>query len=251
MGADSTDTRQPPPDSPRPDTSPAGRLDVSPHRDEGTPATDTAAADSAGIAGIPDAHPIETVSAPVRDEGHALPDTASRPNEELAGDQDDAARPQADWQTPTGLPPNATVDAGNYQFGTDDLGRVVQAYGMTLENSKAAREWKDAGLVREMIPSGFDDQAGHLIAARFGGPGEHWNMVPQDKNLNLSEWRKMENQWGEALKNGPVQVDIAMSYDGDDLRPYAFHVEYTMVNGQGEVETVKKDILNAPRAAKD
>ena len=228
------------------------------HRDEGTPTTDAAAgltrdpavADSPESAELSDTRSSDTSSALARDEGHALPATAG-PSEELTDDQGGIDRGQGDWETATSLPPNATIDAGNYQFGTDDLGRVVQAYGITLENSKAARQRKDAGLVRDTIPSGFDDQAGHLIAARFGGPGDYWNMVAQDRDLNLGEWRKIENQWNEALKNGPVEVDIAMSYHEDDLRPFAFHVEYTMTRDDGEIETVRKDILNAPREAKD
>jgi DNA/RNA non-specific endonuclease len=164
----------------------------------------------------------------------------------------DEARAAPDPETPTDLPPNATIETEHYQFGTDDLGRLVQVTG-ELELKAGQREQWDADRVREMIPSDFIDEAGHLIAARFNAPGDHWNMVPQDFNLNHSEWRIMENEWAKALKEGySVHVDIALNYDGKDLRPWAFNVEYTVSSPEGEViMTEQRDILNAPRAAKD
>jgi|SRR5450755_1513979 hypothetical protein len=63
--------------------------DASPHRDEGTPATDAAAgqtehpvaADSSVSAGARDAHPADAGSALARDEGHALALATSPPDE--------------------------------------------------------------------------------------------------------------------------------------------------------------------------
>jgi hypothetical protein len=226
MGADGIDTPPPSADTPVSGTdSGRERLGAAPQRDEGTPLTDAA-------------------GSPANTAGPELPADLNRPTE--------GPEPAlADWGTATKLPADATIDAGTYQFRTDDLGRVVEAYGMTLESTKAPRQPKDAGLVREQIPGGFDDQAGHLIAARFGGPGDHWNMVPQDRNLNVSEWKKLENEWGRALENGPVEVNITLNYHGDDVRPYAFNVEYSKINEHGETEIVRKDILNAPGAARD
>jgi DNA/RNA non-specific endonuclease len=172
--------------------------------------------------------------------------------EEPVGSRAWEARGAPDWKTPTDLPPNATIDAGRFQFGTDDFGRLVQATG-ELELEPGQRERWDTDRVREMIPGDFNDEAGHLIAARFNAPGDHWNMVPQDFNLNHSEWREMENKWAKALKEGySVHVDIALNYDGKDLRPWAFNVETTFSSPEGEViMTEQRDILNAPRAAKD
>jgi DNA/RNA non-specific endonuclease len=154
----------------------------------------------------------------------------------------------ADWQTPTDLPTNSTIDAGRYQFGTDNLGRLVEANG-ELVLQPGQRQRADAERVREEIVSDFRDQAGHMIGTRFNGPGDNWNMVPQDQNLNQSEWKVMENKWAAALQDGKsVHVHIDLNYDGDDLRPYAFNVEYTIRSPEGE-ESVQRDILNAPGAA--
>jgi DNA/RNA non-specific endonuclease len=190
--------------------------------------------------------PPETVEEPV---GSRIWDAGADSFDNVS--QAESARAQPDWNTRTDLPPNATIDAGCYQFGTDDLGRVVQATG-TLESEPGQRQWADADRVREMIASDFRDQAGHLIAARFNGPGDNWNMVPQDQNLNVSEWKIMENEWARALEEGKsVHVDIALNYDGNDLRPWAFNIEYEISSPGGEVQTVQRDILNAPRAAHD
>lgn len=47
-----------------------------------------------------------------------------------------------------------------------------------------------------------NDEGGHLIASIFDGPGERLNLVPMDTNLNRGEWKKIENVWASALKDG-------------------------------------------------
>lgn len=251
MGVDNIGNREPA--EPAPDVLPA-QTRLALDRDEGhalpadPPSGQTGpagAADAAASAELPDVLPAQARLGLDRDEGHTL---AAGPDAGQAADQ--GWPPPAEFGTATGLPADATIDHGNFRYLTDDRGRVIEATG-TLQQEKADRQRKDAGYIRAMIPEGFNDQAGHLFAAARGGPGDHWNMVPQDANLNHGEWRKMENGWKDALDRGPVEVAIAMSYDGDDLRPYAFHVEYTRVNEAGATETVQETFLNGPGAAKD
>jgi DNA/RNA non-specific endonuclease len=218
-------------------------------------------------ASSPDTPVDDPVDRPIVEDGPAptAPPETANPAEEPSNADESAAPLSAvpetlgkatldapDWETPTDLPPNATIDTGRYQFGTDDLGRVVQATG-ALELTAGARQRPDADRVREMIAADFRDQAGHLIAARFNGPGDHWNMVPQDQNLNVSEWKALENEWAKALNEGySVHVDIALNYHEEDLRPWAFNVDYTATSPDGEVIiTEQRTILNAPRAAHD
>jgi hypothetical protein len=120
MSADSTDTQPQPADSPPSGTDTSiGRPDLGPHRDEGTPATDAAApkpedpaaSDSPGSAEMPDAHPIDTPSAPTRDEAHAIAVVDLQKGLELASAKGGTDRAPADWETPTELPPNATIGA--------------------------------------------------------------------------------------------------------------------------------------------
>jgi filamentous hemagglutinin len=47
-----------------------------------------------------------------------------------------------------------------------------------------------------------NDEGGHLIAASLGGAGEKINIVPQASTLNRGDWRAMENEFRDALKQG-------------------------------------------------
>lgn len=74
-----------------------------------------------------------------------------------------------------------------------------------------------------------NDEGGHLIASIFDGPGERLNLVPMDANLNRGEWKKMENVWASALKDGKtVSVRIEPNYVGSATRPDAFTVTYSI-----------------------
>jgi len=55
------------------------------------------------------------------------------------------------------------------------------------------------------------------------------NLVSQAKNVNLSEFKVIENQWAKALENGQkVTVDIDINYDAGGIRPISFDVSYTI-----------------------
>lgn len=67
---------------------------------------------------------------------------------------------------------------------------------------------------------------------RFGGSPNLDNLVSQLENVNLSQYKKIENQWADAIKNGKqVTVNVDIIYDGVNIRPAAFNVEYT-IDGQ-------------------
>jgi DNA/RNA endonuclease G (NUC1) len=48
------------------------------------------------------------------------------------------------------------------------------------------------------------DEGGHLIPAKYGGPGHLLNLLPQARNINRSVIKKIENEMGRHLKNGAV-----------------------------------------------
>ena len=53
------------------------------------------------------------------------------------------------------------------------------------------------------------------------------NLVAQSFNVNRSEYRKMENVWQRALKDGKsVYVDIDLNYEGNGFRPTSFDITY-------------------------
>lgn len=63
------------------------------------------------------------------------------------------------------------------------------------------------------------DQAGHLAGDRFGGSPELDNLVSQLSNVNLSQYKKIENQWATAIKQGKkVKVNVEVKYEIDGKR---------------------------------
>jgi DNA/RNA non-specific endonuclease len=82
-----------------------------------------------------------------------------------------------------------------------------------------------ANKVKDGLPG--QDQGGHLLAARFGAPGEQINLVPMKKTLNQSPgtWAAMEQEWANTLNgNGTITtIEINISY-GTNGRPNGFIV---------------------------
>ena len=75
-----------------------------------------------------------------------------------------------------------------------------------------------------------DDPAGHLIADLFGGSPELDNLVSQSKLVNQKVYRDIERKWQKALSAKPPQkltdIKIEIMYDGKNVRPAAFKIEY-------------------------
>lgn len=72
-----------------------------------------------------------------------------------------------------------------------------------------------------------DDDGGHLIATIFKGSGNMDNLVPMNSNLNRGEWKKLENEWANALNDGDkVRVKITPNYSGNSKRPDSVVIRY-------------------------
>lgn len=68
---------------------------------------------------------------------------------------------------------------------------------------------------------------GHLAADRFGGSPDLDNLVSQSSSVNLSKYKKLENQWAKAIEEGKdVSVNVKINYEGNSLRPSGFDIEY-------------------------
>lgn len=84
------------------------------------------------------------------------------------------------------------------------------------------------------------DHAGHIAGDRFGGSPELDNLVSQSSNVNLSKYKKLENQWAKAIEQGKnVKVEVDIKYDVNGLRPAEFKVKYE-IDGESFIQ----DILN-------
>lgn len=86
------------------------------------------------------------------------------------------------------------------------------------------------------------DHAGHLAGDRFGGSGQLDNLVSQYWLVNLSSYKKLENEWYRAIQAGKtVEVDVQVEYDGDDLRPSIFYIKY-FIDGEEYSQRITNDI---------
>ncbi|WP_052189835.1 MULTISPECIES: DUF637 domain-containing protein [Xenorhabdus] len=129
---------------------------------------------------------------------------------------------------------------GNKTYHTDSLSRptIVEASLTLSRNDRNGYQQRKTG--HQGNPG---DDGGHLISSIYNGPGEKINMVPMDPNLNRGAWKKMENEWGKALKEGKsVDVKITSTYTGDSQRPDKFNVRYSI---DGE-RPVRLNFNNSP-----
>ena len=137
------------------------------------------------------------------------------------------------------LKPDIKYKAGEYDYlyETDNMGRIskfeTDNLQLTNRDSRLPHNTNTPGKLK-------GDHAGHLAGDRFGGSPELDNLVSQASNVNLSQYKKIENQWAKAIEEGKnVKVNVEVKYDGDSLRPSKFNVQYEI---DGEV--FSKNILN-------
>ena len=129
---------------------------------------------------------------------------------------------------------------GNKTYHTDDLSRTTNV-NASLSLSKNDRNTYQQCKAGKCGNNG--DEGGHLIASIFNGLGEKLNIFPMDGNLNKSQWKKMENSWGTALKEGKtVDVNIQPIYSGNNIRPDRVIVQYSVDGGR----PVNVDFKNPP-----
>ncbi|MDM5299794.1 T7SS effector LXG polymorphic toxin [Bacillus pumilus] len=124
------------------------------------------------------------------------------------------------------LKPNIKYQSGeyNYKYKTDELGRLTDFNADDLKLTK-----RDNRLSHKSNTPGKEqgDHAGHLAADRFGGSPDLDNLVSQSSSVNLSKYKKLENQWAKAIKEGKdVSVNVKVNYEGNSLRPSGFDIEY-------------------------
>ncbi|MBQ8741198.1 MAG: DNA/RNA non-specific endonuclease [Clostridia bacterium] len=137
------------------------------------------------------------------------------------------------------LKSNIKYKSGEYEYiySTDDLGRITKAQTNELQFTEREKRLKHNS---NTLGKEEGDHAGHLFGDRFGGSEDIDNLVSQLALVNMSKYKKIENQWARAIKNGQkVSVDIEVKYDGDSMRPVGFIVKYTI-----DGISFKKNITN-------
>ena len=134
------------------------------------------------------------------------------------------------------LKENIVYESKGYYYQTDELGRIKKAQGK-LRLEKGVRNKGD------QLKAGGDDRlpgdhGGHLIANRYAGSGEIDNLLAMAAIVNNSKYKRIENLWGNALKEGKeVEVTINVVYDGASKRPKKFNIIY-FIDGQKRSKTI-------------
>ena len=123
----------------------------------------------------------------------------------------------------------------NYNYETDELGRISN---WNTENLQLTQREKRLNHVAKTPGKLKGDHAGHLAGDRFGGSPKLDNMVSQSQHVNLSDYRKIENIWAQAIKQGKeVAVNVEVRYDKNGLRPTEFIVEY-IIDGDATIQNI-------------
>jgi HK97 family phage portal protein len=121
--------------------------------------------------------------------------------------------------------------APDFERLADTKGRTVRAYGtlrLEPEQRRSRSAQSNAGKP-DRLPS---DHGGHFIGRQFGGPEISYNHFAQNARFNVSDYRKLENEWAAELRSKrKVKVDIRASYSGRSKRPDRIRIKYYL-NGK-------------------
>lgn len=139
------------------------------------------------------------------------------------------------------LKPNIRYKTGEYDYfyETDNLGRIekfeTDKLQLTEREKRLSHSKNTLGKVKGQ------DHAGHLAGDRFGGSPKIDNLVSQLSDVNMKQYKKIENEWAAALKEKPpkeVTVDVEIIYHGNDMRPKEFIVNYS-IDGKADFRVIK------------
>ena len=139
------------------------------------------------------------------------------------------------------LKPNIKYSVGEhkYIYETDELGRICNCSA----NELLIKEHLGRLKRNPNTPGKLEgDHAGHLIDDVFGGSPELDNLVSQAKDVNLKQYHEIEREWEKALKKVPpdeiTDLKIEVIYDGKNVRPTAFKIEYCIDGDLVRVPTI-------------
>jgi len=141
--------------------------------------------------------------------------------------------------TLTGFAGKSRYIINDFTFDTDKQGRVIKASGR-LQGISGIRNPRNQMQAAAWGRSG--DEGGHLIPAKYGGPGHLLNTLPQARNVNRSTIKKIENEMGRHLKNGTiVEYTVKPVYlNPISRRPDMFDITCN-INGNINYWKVKND----------
>ncbi len=125
-----------------------------------------------------------------------------------------------------------------HKYTTDGAGRITNVEADLNLSTRSRNGYQQSVKCKGAKDGNPTDHGGHLIGSRFDGAGEQINLVPMTSNLNLSQWKSMENSWENLLQQIPpknIKIEIKVIYDPNVIppskRPIGFEV-IEFVDGQ-------------------
>ena len=148
-------------------------------------------------------------------------------------------------------PPDSSFPDGPSTLGSEKSQRPQQSYteGVDPEQGisykRATGELGVPGEVKSArsnynqskVSGGTGDDAGHLIAALFGGVSDARNLSLQNYKANeFGTWKKLENSFSRKLRSGvSITVDIRDETRIGENRPFHRHIDWTETTPDGEI----------------
>ena len=141
-----------------------------------------------------------------------------------------------------------SLENNGYQFKRNDEGQLLHASG-DLKLKNGIRDQKGQMLAGREDRRKSDD-GGHLIGTRFDGPGGEEYLIPQDRHVNRSGYKALEDEWAYELNNeNDVHVEISPIYHENSRRPDVVEGSYTVSDGnrsQTEYFSMTNENLESP-----
>lgn len=127
---------------------------------------------------------------------------------------------------------------GAYYYKTDNLGRICRVQTTNLQyKTEFGRTERLVHNSNSLGKTNLDD-AGHIIADRFGGSPELDNILSQlsKENRKGGRWYNLEERWAKLRTQGSrIGLDITIEYSENSPRP----IKYVITE-------IVDDIVNAP-----
>ena len=124
--------------------------------------------------------------------------------------------------------PNSTYELNGNIYTSDEKGRIISCEAkpvLSPENPRDSDAQRQAG-GDDRRPN---DQGGHIVGRDMNGDGGAGNLVAMDSKINQSDYKRMENDIKDALREAKdVTTKTEFSYSGDSERPDKITVTVTI-----------------------
>lgn len=99
-----------------------------------------------------------------------------------------------------------------------DYGELPRS-GAERQAARSLKRYKQAG-----------DDTGHAIAHRFLQDAGAFNLFPQNKNLNRSAYKVLENEWADWIDHGMEVRPLIKKFPPGASRPKSLRVTYDVID---------------------